>query len=588
MRYESINENILSKDIIDIIFENRGIKTEERNRFLNPSSENETNPFDYTNMHKAANELIENFDNNKKAILLVDSDVDGYMSSAMMLRSIRMIWPQANVVVLFHSEKQHGLTDEIMLEIFKEEDVNLVIIPDAGSENYEKHKELENNNIKCIVIDHHEVPQRSPYAIVVNNQFENEPNKNLSGAGMVYKFLQALFLIKCNDSKIANFFLDMTSTALIADIMNVNDLESRYILKTGFSNIVNPLIIQALTTNNQTKEKMTVEDIGYNISPLINSTIRIGTKEDKRNLFDAILGEERIIKDVTTKVYKTKPNIVEDLSLQEYVIFNSKSLKEKQNKHIIKELDLMNDQIKSQENYPIGVYIMSNDFPRSIGGLLANKLSTITSKPAIVLKKDLNDNQYYGSARSFDFNNLKDFMLDLNYCTFCSGHQGAFGIGFTETGLLNFRMFLETNKSIEKPELVHKVDKIYSKEYSSDFNELKKDIFKVSEYNGEWTNGFEQPLFSIELKTISPEKISLIGKTKNTVRISSNDVTFIKFKEESSKIEELIKDCYKDITIIGTFDVNEWNGRKFPQVKIVDYIVKNLEEETINPFAFII
>ena len=81
-----------------------------------------------------------------------------------------------------------------------------------------------------------------------------------------------------------------------------------------------------------------------------------------------------------------------------------------------------------------------------------------------------------------------------------------------------------------------------------------------------------------------------MGKQKNTLKITSNGISFIKFKEDVNKLQNLCTNTTKDITIIGTFDVNEWNGRIFPQVKIVDYDFKNSSEDSqvFNPFAFII
>lgn len=588
MKYKVIKEADINEDIVELVFMNRGIEPQNISRFVNPLEDVKTNPYDYTNMKKAIDTFIKHFDDGNKAILLVDSDVDGYMSAAMTRRAIEMIWPNAQLVTLFHSEKQHGLTEEIMSKIFKEKDISLVIVPDAGSENYKNHLVLKENGIDCIVIDHHEVPTRSGDAIIVNNQFPGEPNPNLSGAGMVYKFLEGLFFEKHNSPEIADFFLDMTASALVADIMDLNDLESRYILKKGFSNLTNPLIRTALTNKGEVKEKMDFIDVGYNISPLINATIRVGTEEEKLNLFESILGHDRIIKDVTTKVYKTKDNIVEDLTLQQFVIFNSKALKERQQKYIADEMVNIQSQIDEQENYAIGVYVLSDSFPASVGGLLANKLASLTCKPAIVLKKygDI----YSGSVRAFDFHNLKDYLKELDYSTFCSGHQGAFGIGFTQEGLLQFKMFLQTNKELQKPELVYKVDRIYDKSTGATIDRLKEDIFKISAFNEEWSNGFEQPHFAIVLKDVTPDQISLMGKQKNTLKITSNGISFIKFKEDVNKLQNLCTNTTKDITIIGTFDINEWNGRTFPQVKIVDYDFKNSSEESqvFNPFAFII
>ena len=52
-------------------------------------------------------------------------DVDGYTSSAILYRYIKLIKPEANMIFLIHDGKEHGLTKDIIIE----DDVDLVILP---------------------------------------------------------------------------------------------------------------------------------------------------------------------------------------------------------------------------------------------------------------------------------------------------------------------------------------------------------------------------------------------------------------------------------------------------------------------------
>ena len=49
-------------------------------------------------------------------------------------------------------------------------DVKLVIIPDAGSNDYEQHKALKEKGIDVLIIDHHEADKISEDACIINNQ----------------------------------------------------------------------------------------------------------------------------------------------------------------------------------------------------------------------------------------------------------------------------------------------------------------------------------------------------------------------------------------------------------------------------------
>lgn len=69
----------------------------------------------------------------------------------------------------------------------------MLIIPDAGSNQYDLHEKLQERGIDTLILDHHECERESNVAIVINNQLSSKyQNKSFSGVGIVYKFCQAL------------------------------------------------------------------------------------------------------------------------------------------------------------------------------------------------------------------------------------------------------------------------------------------------------------------------------------------------------------------------------------------------------------
>ena len=84
-----------------------------------------------------------------------------------------------NINVLFHSDKGHGLTDEIMGQI--NDDCSMVWLPDAGTNDIEQCEILHDKGIKVLITDHHQQSVNNPYATIINNQIsENVNNKNLA------------------------------------------------------------------------------------------------------------------------------------------------------------------------------------------------------------------------------------------------------------------------------------------------------------------------------------------------------------------------------------------------------------------------
>jgi single-stranded-DNA-specific exonuclease len=104
------------------------------------------------------------------------------------------------------------------------EDTKLVIIPDAGSNQYLEHKTLKEEGKDILVIDHHEAMMESEDACVINNQFGDYPTKSLCGGAMVLKFCTYIDeLLGTNNAK---EYIDLAALALISDMMDIRDFET--------------------------------------------------------------------------------------------------------------------------------------------------------------------------------------------------------------------------------------------------------------------------------------------------------------------------------------------------------------------------
>lgn len=112
------------------------------------------------------------------------------------------------------------------------EGTTLVITPDSSSNEVAEHISLQAMNIDVIVLDHHEAPHDlTDPAIIVNNHMCDYPNKGLSGVGIVYKFCKVLdSVLKVS---YADDFLDLVALGMVADMMDMRELETRYLTWKG-------------------------------------------------------------------------------------------------------------------------------------------------------------------------------------------------------------------------------------------------------------------------------------------------------------------------------------------------------------------
>ena len=127
MKYKLIGNNFYFFPL-DQVLQNRGISKEL-------FEVDESKVLDYNgldNINEGVNLLLRHLKNNSNINLVVDSDVDGNTSGAIIYRYIKKIKPNANITYLVHEGKEHGLSHDIHIE----EDCNLVILPDSSSNDY--------------------------------------------------------------------------------------------------------------------------------------------------------------------------------------------------------------------------------------------------------------------------------------------------------------------------------------------------------------------------------------------------------------------------------------------------------------------
>jgi len=112
----------------------------------------------------AAALLSETISNNNRCLVIVDSDADGFTSSAILINYLHDLfpaWVENNLDYRVHDGKQHGLNDHIdwiikvTSDLSDKRNYSLIIIPDAGSNDVNECTKLKENGINTIILDHH-------------------------------------------------------------------------------------------------------------------------------------------------------------------------------------------------------------------------------------------------------------------------------------------------------------------------------------------------------------------------------------------------------------------------------------------------
>lgn len=557
------------------ILKDRGVENIEY--FLHPTNQCELNPYDLDNIELAAKKLLEHLHKNSRILLIVDSDCDGFTSSAILWNYIKSIYPSYPLNFTVHEKKQHGLSDKI--DWLETDFYNLVVLPDAGSFDLEYHKRLQAIGTEVICLDHHSLPEdydmsKTPdNTIVVNNQLsENYSNKSLCGAGVTYKFCQVLDDLLGID--LANNFLDLAALGEIADVMSRATSETNYIMMEGLQGIQNKGFIKLLESQSfSLKDKATFPflgltpiDVAFYIAPLINAITRVGSVKEKETMFYAFVEPDRIVK--STK-RGAKEGDTETAAEQTARV--GANAKNRQNKLKEKAIDLIDFKIQKEdllENNIIIVEVTEEDnIPQELGGLVAMAMVTKYNRPCLIVRRN-DEDLLQGSGRSNEnfreLPALKDFLENSGYFEYCAGHENAHGAGIKASKLSSFLKYANEKLSKEAFENCYLIDYLFEAKEDA----LKSVGIKIAEHNEYFGNGI--PEVKIVVKNIPLSSILVMGADKSSIKISYNGVDYIKFKDLDF-IQEIQENRTKNLTIYGRLNLNCFAGRTSLQVFIDDF-----------------
>ena len=577
MNYELIAQAIPGYSPIEQILSNRGFEYKDINHYLNTTDEDILDPSLIKNIEDGAKMLIKNISKSSKTVMIVDSDCDGFTSSALLTNYLHKLFPAyaSSIIHLIHPGKEHGIIlDELPPNI------EFIIAADSATNDYEQHKILKEKGIDILIIDHHEADYISENACVINNQMCDYPTKSLSGAGMVYKFCS--YIDKLLGTHEAEEFIDLAALGIIADVMPLNDFETKRIIDKGIAQVRNPFIKTMVQKNSfSIGSELTPIGLAFYVAPYVNATIRVGDLQDKKLLFESMLDY---------KAYQLVPSTKRGCrnqmeTIAEQACRNCHNVKNRQTKERNNSIEVAEKII--EQNNLLNNKILVIQLPleskcnKNLTGLIANVLMDKYKRPVLLLNQTERDNEVWweGSGRGYDKSKLQDFRKFLYDCGLASaggyaqGHANAFGVGISDSQAPSFIEKMEVQLKDFEFSPNYKVDFIYGPQDCKGEN-----ILQIADFKSLWGQGVEEPKIAFEHISISNNNLTLMSPDKNpTIKITlPSGIAFIKFKSSEEEYELLKPETDYGCTIInivGRCEKNEWNGLITPQILIEDYEV---------------
>ena len=567
MNYQLIAPRLPELSVVEQVFENRGIKKENIKHYLNTSYDDLYSPTLLDNIQDGIKILIKHINNQDKTFIQVDSDCDGYTSSAFLINYLNQRFPgfvQNCITYRVHDNKSHGLILETIPK-----DVKLVIAPDSSSNDYEVHKALAERGCDVLVLDHHIADHISQYACIINNQMCDYPNKSLSGVGIVYKFCSYLDSLIA-DEAIADEFLDLAAVGIIADIMDLRDYETRWICEYGMSHIRNPFIKEIVKKMDfKIQGSLNPFKVSFYIAPFVNAMNRSGTLEERILLFESML-EYRAYELIPSTKRGAKGTLETRV---EQAARTCTNVKNRQGKSRDANTEMIEDIIVDNKLYHhtlIAVKLTKEQAAdRNLTGLIATQIANKYGHPTAILNETDHDGEKWweGSMRGaphIEITDTRQVLLDTGLVEYCEGHANAAGIGIKDNNFNDLINLLDEQYDPEAFKPVWNIDAEIPIDQAED-NVLA--LARLADY---WGFGIEEPHVAITKVKITKDNCQMMKS--NTFKITCGDLSFIKFKMPDEEYEALIPEFgYKLLTIVGTCQINDWGGYEYPQIVIEDY-----------------
>jgi single-stranded-DNA-specific exonuclease len=401
-------------------------------RFLSPTVADLHDPYLLAGMDLACSRLRRAIANGEKILLYGDYDVDGTASVVLLKKAIELAGGKAGFHIPHRLKEGYGMRPEV-IEHASREGVSLVISVDTGIRAGEVVRHASALGIDVIVTDHHLPETELPPALGVLNPNRPDcsyPEKNLCGAGVTFKLVQALFqTLGWSAEKLRRMldsFLKLAAIATIADVVPLTG-ENRVIVKRGLEglrSVRNPGL-QALLeiAGFERGDSPTAGQVAFRLAPRINAAGRMASAADVIELFstpDAARAEvlARQLHDLNTERQQTEAEIVR-LILEEC------------------ERTPVTD-----ENAAL-VFAGSN-WHRGVLGFVASRLVERFYRPAFVLSED-GTGQLQGSGRSVRSFHLLEALESMpDVFTKFGGHRQAAGVTLPAGRLAEFRQRFNT------------------------------------------------------------------------------------------------------------------------------------------------
>ena len=558
---ENISQNFGFSYLLAKLFNIRKINISDIDQYINPSlKDHMPDPYNLVDMEKACSRIYDSISNDEKIAIFGDYDVDGSTSTSIIINYFRSLGIEVEYHIPNRFTEGYGPNKDIFSK-FKKNRVKVIITVDCGTMSYDEMEFAKNEGLDVIVLDHHqpEITLPEAYAIVNPNRLDDNSNLNyLAAVGVTYLFLiavnrklRSMKWFENNNLTEPNLisFLDIIALGTVCDAVPLKGINRLLVIK-GIEVMTKQLNVglKSLIDKSAIKGRISTYDLGFKLGPRINAAGRLGHSSFGTELLTATdsINADRIANELDKFNQERR-------TIESYVLDSAEKqvTEEKLNKKLL---------IVSGENWHEGVI-----------GIIASRLKDKYHKPCVVIT--FSKGKAKGSGRSIkgiDLGNLVIAAKQAGIIDSGGGHSMAAGLSLNENQIENLSNFFESQLSNHLFEVMDEkmiyVDSLIS---SSGIN---LEVYDEIEKLGPFGSDNVEPNFVVKNSILA--SVNQIGENHLKCLIKTPEGEFIEamaFRSLSTSLgDQIQKNKGNSVSLLGKIKINEWGGRRTPQLHIED------------------
>lgn len=537
------NSKFKIEELIDVLLENRGIKTKkDRDEFLHPKLEELTPKsveLDVKKLSRAVKRIQKAVDKKEQIVVFGDYDVDGITASAILWETLNSLGAVVVPYIPHRMDEGYGLSTKGIDNLLEQlENVHLIITVDNGIVAHDAVEYANSKGIEVIITDHH-VPS-SEEESKQPNAYEIVHTTKLCGAGVAYMLAQEL-----KDTK--DLHLELVALGTVADLVPLTGANRTFVYH-GLKKLQNTKRVGLLELYKEAgleKDLVDAYSIGHIIAPRLNAMGRMEYAMESLRL-------------ICTKNRERAYLLAHKLG-----VTNKERQELTQSTVLHARMSVLNRTTSKKL-----LFLYDESYQQGIVGLVAGRLVEEFYRPTIVLSKGEKFSK--ASARSVAGFNIIEFIRSASeFLVDAGGHPMA--AGFTvETEKLDL-----LQKALEEmaEKLLHDemLVKSLSIDCQLDLSVISLEIYDAVQALAPFGMKNPEPVFAAE--NVVVDELKLVGKDKRHLRLRCSSLD----KKHSFNANAFgMGDLSKEIKIGDSIDLayvlslDTWNGNKKLQLKVRD------------------